>query len=253
MFEELDENFEGEEYDQVITVFSPEGRLLQVEYAYEAVSRSGTIIGMICSEGVVLGAEEMAGTLIDSSSGRKIFKIDEHIGAAVAGLDSDANVLIDEARLYAQSQQLLLDEPVDIETLVRHICNVKQTFTQYASVRPFGVSIIFGGVDKTGNKIFVTDPSGSYRAYRAIAIGIGRENIEEYLGIEYEEQFGIDSALRLATRCLLSDIEGRSENQEIKLATIDLKQKRFRMQTKKEVLEFVSKSNRQGNLLQKKT
>lgn len=157
-------------YDRAITVFSPDGRLFQVEYALETVYRGATIIGIKCSEGVVIGAEEkVESRLQDPNFSQKIYEIDEHIGAAVVGLSSDARILIDQARIYTQSNRLLYDEPIDVEMAAKRIGDLKQLYTQHAGVRPFGVSIIFGGVDKTGEKIYTTDPSGSYRAYKAVA------------------------------------------------------------------------------------
>ena len=152
-------------YDEVITVFSPDGRLLQVEYAFETVYRSPTIIGVSCPEGVVIGAEEMVESkLRDPILSEKVYEVDEHLGAAIAGLSSDARVLIDYARIYAQSNRLMYDEPADVDTIARGIGDLMQLYTQYEGVRPFGVSIIFAGVDKVGSRLFTTDPSGSYRA-----------------------------------------------------------------------------------------
>ena len=150
-------------YDRVITVFSPDGRLFQVEYALETVNRGATILGIACSDGVVLGAEEkIESKLQDPDFAWKLYEVDTHLGAAIAGLGPDARVFIDHARVYAQINRLTYDEPVDVEVLTRRIGDLKQVYTQRAWVRPFGVSIIFGGVDKTGNRLFATDPSGTY-------------------------------------------------------------------------------------------
>ena len=141
-------------YDRAITVFSPDGRLFQVEYAMELVNRGATIIGIQCANGVVLGSEENIEPLEEAESSWKIFKIDEHVGAAIVGLSSDARVLIDQARISAQSNKLTYDEPIDLEIVTKKICDIMQMYTQHAGVRPFGVSIILGGVDKTGTRVF---------------------------------------------------------------------------------------------------
>ena len=150
-------------YDRAITVFSPDGRLFQVEYAVETVNRGATILGIGCSEGVVLGAEETIETkLEDPAFSWKLYEVDKHVGAAIVGLSSDARILIDQARVYAQSNRLMYDEPIDVQIITKRIGDLKQLYTQHAGVRPFGVSIVFGGVDKFGSRIYATHPSGSY-------------------------------------------------------------------------------------------
>lgn len=217
-------------YDRAITVFSPDGRLFQVEYALETVNRGATILGITCSEGVVLGAEEKIETkLQDPNFTWKLYEIDDHLGAAVVGLGSDARILIDQARVYSQSNRLMYDEPIDIEVITKRIGDIKQLYTQHAGVRPFGVSIIFGGVDKTGNRLLSTDPSGSYRGYKAVAVGIGRETVESILKAEYKEDLTLDSAIKLAVKCLVKALEARGEAPRLKIAVIPTTTKRVRM------------------------
>jgi len=126
-------------YDRAITVFSPDGRLFQVEYAMELVNRGATILGIRCAEGVVLGSEENVEPLEEAEFSWKLFKVDEHIGAAIVGLSSDARILIDQARVYAQSNKLTYDEPIDVEVVTKRISDIKQMYTQHAGVRPFSV------------------------------------------------------------------------------------------------------------------
>ena len=223
-------------YDRAITVFSPDGRLFQVEYALETVNRGATILGIACSEGVVLGAEEKIETkLQDPSFTWKLYEIDDHLGAAVVGLGSDARILIDQARVYCQSNRLMYDEPIDVEIITKRIGDIKQLYTQHAGVRPFGVSVIFGGVDKTGNKVLSTDPSGSYRGYKAVAVGIGRETVENILKTEYKEDLTLDSAVKLAVKCLVKALEARGEAPRLKIAVIPTATKKLRMFTNEEI------------------
>ena len=185
-------------YDRAITVFSPDGRLFQVEYASETVKRGATVLGIASPDGVVLAAEERATSkLQDPTFMWKIFQIDEHVGAAVAGLSCDAHALIDQARIYAQSNRLLYDESVDVEILTRRIGEIKQLYTQHAGVRPFGISLLFGGIDRKGSRIFWTDPSGAYLAYKAWAIGAGGDAANEILEAEYRESITLDESVRL--------------------------------------------------------
>jgi len=207
-------------YDRAITVFSPDGRLFQVEYAMELVNRGATILGIRSAGGVVLGAEETIDPLEESEYSWKIFKIDDHVGAAIVGLSSDARILIDQARVLAQSNKLTYDEPIDVEVVTKRICDIKQLYTQHAGVRPFGVSMIFAGVDKTGNRVFGTHPSGTYRGYKARAEGAGRETVFNILKEEYREEMNLKETTKLAVKCLAKALEARQLPTRMKLAVI---------------------------------
>ena len=223
-------------YDRAITVFSPDGRLFQVEYALETVNRGATIIGLACREGVVLGAEEkLESKLQDPNFTWKLFPVDVHICAAVVGLGSDARILIDQARVYCQSNRLMYDEPIDVEVISKRIGDIKQLYTQHAGVRPFGVSIIFGGVDKTGTRLFSTDPSGTYRAYKAVAVGVGRETVEGILKTDYKEDMELEETAKLAIKCLKKALQARDEQLRVKIALIPTTTKTWRLMPDEEI------------------
>ena len=216
-------------YDRAITVFSPDGRLFQVEYAMELVNRGATILGIQCPEGLVLGSEENIEVLEEAGFSWKIFRVDDHIGAAIVGLSSDARILIDQARIYAQSNKLTYDEPIDIEVVTKRICDIQQMYTQHAGVRPFGVSIIFGGVDKTGTRVFGTHPSGTYRGYKATALGAGRETVVAILKEEYREDLTLENSIKLAVKCLIKALDARQLPARIKIAVIPVATKKMEM------------------------
>lgn len=216
-------------YDRAITVFSPDGRLFQVEYAMELVNRGATILGIQTAEGLVLGSEENIEVLEEAGYSWKIFKVDDHIGAAIVGLSSDARILIDQARIYAQSNKLTYDEPIDVEVVTKRICDIQQMYTQHAGVRPFGVSIIFGGVDKTGSRVFGTHPSGTYRGYKATALGAGRETVINILKEEYKENMNLEDTTKLAVKCLIKALEARQLPPRIKIAVIPTATKKMEM------------------------
>jgi len=226
-------------YDRAITVFSPDGRLFQVEYAMELVNRGATILGIQCAEGVVLGAEENVEPLEETAYSWKIFRIDEHIGAAIVGLSSDARVLIDQARVYAQSNKLTYDEPIDTETVTKRICDIQQMYTQHAGVRPFGVSLIFGGFDKTGARVFGTHPSGTYRGYKATALGAGRETVLNMFKEEAKDNLSLEETKKLAIKCLVKALEARQLPPRIKIAVIPATTKKLQMLPDDEVEEAV--------------
>lgn len=223
-------------YDRAITVFSPDGRLFQVEYAVETVNRGATILGITCPEGVVLGAEETIETkLEDPNFSWKLYKVDDHVGAAIVGLSSDARILIDQSRVYAQSNRLMYDDPIDIEVITKRVGDLKQLYTQHAGVRPFGVSILFGGVDRLGNRLFATHPSGSYRGYKAVAVGVGRETVINILKTEYHENMKLDEAIKLAIKCLVKALEAREQPTRVKISVIPSATKKLKMLTDKEI------------------
>jgi len=226
-------------YDRAITVFSPDGRLFQVEYAMELVNRGATIMGIQCAEGVVLGSEENIEPLEEAEYSWKIFKVDEHVGAAIVGLSSDARVLIDQARIYAQSNKLTYDEPVDVEVVTKKICDIQQMYTQHAGVRPFGVSLIFGGVDKTGSHVFGTHPSGTYRGYKATALGAGRETVLAILKDEYRENLSLEENTKLTVKCLVKALEARQLPPRIKIAVIPTATKQMQMLTDEKVESYI--------------
>lgn len=229
-------------YDYTNTVFSPDGRLFQVEYAMELVNRGGTILGIQCVEGSVLAAEENIEALEDPRQSLKIFQIDQHIGAAIVGLSSDARVLIDKARVNAQSNKLTFDEPIDVETLTSQICELQQRYTQNSGGRPFGVSMIIGGVDKTGAKIFNTHPSGTYKAYKATVAGTGSEIALPILKEEYHKDLTLEKSIKLATKCLIKTLQARQLPTKIKIATIPNTTKQMNILSEEKTKQYIKEA-----------
>ncbi len=232
-------------YDRAITVFSPEGRLYQVEYAREAVRRGTTAVGITCKEGVVLAVDRrVTSRLVKIESIEKIFQIDDHVAAATSGLVADARVLIDRARLEAQIYRLSYGEEIPIELLAKKICDIKQAYTQHGGVRPFGVSLLIAGLDKNTSRLFETDPSGALIEYKATAIGSGRPVVMELLEKEYNDNLTLDDALYLAIKSLVkANEEIKAEN--IDACIIDTKTQQFKKVDIKKILELVDKAKKE--------
>lgn len=228
-------------YDRAITIFSPEGRLYQVEYALELVKRGAPIVGISSKEGVVLAANVTPESrLEDTKYFHKIYQLDEHVGAAIAGLMSDARVLIGQSRVYCQSNRLIYDEPVDIEILTRRIGDQSQVYTQHAGVRPFGVSMIIAGVDKTGSKVFSADPSGSYRGYRATAVGRKSEEANKVLEEGYGQDLALEEATKLAVDAVKTASDGEVNSKILKVAVIPAETRTFRRLSEEEVERYLT-------------
>lgn len=189
-------------YDRTSTMFSPDGRLLQVEYAKKAVKQGTTAIGMVCRDGVLLIADRrMTEKLIVAKSVEKVFQVDDHIAATSSGYVMDGRVLIERAQLIAQQYKVANDEPIDVIEMVKEIADVKQFFTQYGGARPFGVSILFAGVDDKPS-LFLTDPTGIFFEFKATAIGEAETEIKDILNKDYKDTMSIDDGLKLAMRAL---------------------------------------------------
>lgn len=221
-------------YDRTSTMFSPDGRLLQVEYARKTVRQGTPSIGIVCKKGVLLVADKrITEKLIVAKSIEKVFEIDEHIAAVATGIVSDGRILIERAQLLAQQHKITYDEPIDTKSLVKEICNIKQAYTQYGGARPFGVSILFGGVDDSA-RLFVTDPTGIFFEFKATAVGEYQDEIKEILNKEYKENMGIEEGLRLAIKAL-KKVLGKSFSIERICGAYVTLDKKFRYLTKEEI------------------
>ena len=161
-------------YDMTPTMYSPDGRIYQVEYAIETVNRGTLAIGIKFNEGVIVAVEEVPQTLQTSGITQKIFQVDKHIGIAAAGYIPDARIQVNNARYFSQGTRITYDESVEVETVAKYLADQCHQFTQYSGVR-YGVALIIAGVDQKGSSVYVTDPSGTYVPYAAIAIGAGSE------------------------------------------------------------------------------
>lgn len=228
----------GREYDGAITIFSPEGRIYQVEYALELVKRGSPIVGVKSPEGVVLAAiEPKQSRLAAQINSKKIYQIDEHVAVAIAGLSPDARVLVRQARYVSQSNRMTYDEPVDIESLTSSVGDLLQTYTQNSGVRPFGVSIIFGGVDNHRVSLISTDPSGSYRGHKAHAIGRNSEKAMKVLHEQYREGMNLDEATALAIESLKEAADEALTPEDLNISTISIEQK-FKTLTVEEIKKY---------------
>ena len=228
-------------YDRAITIFSPEGRLYQVEYALELVKRGAPIVGVSSPEGVALVANETPESrLEDPRFFMKIFQLDDHVGTAVAGLISDARVLIEQSRVYCQSNRLLYDEPVDLESLTKRIGDQAQVYTQHAGVRPYGVSMILAGVDTTGSRVFMADPSGSYRGYKAVAVGRKNEEGNKLLEEEYRPELTLDEAIALAVQAVKTASDKDVTAKIVKVAVVPADTRVFRKLSESEVERYLT-------------
>ena len=207
-------------YDMTPTMYSPDGRIYQVEYAIETVKRGTLAIGVRCKEGVVIAVEEKPRALQTSNITQKIFQVDKHIGVAAAGYIPDARVQVDNARFFSQGNKMTYDEPVEVETVAKHLADQCHQFTQYSGVRPYGVALIIAGVDVKGEALYVTDPSGTFVPYSAVAIGAGADEVNDFLDKAYSADLTLEEAGALAVAAINLKAEKKDGVKHVKMAKI---------------------------------
>ncbi|KAJ1963572.1 Proteasome subunit alpha type-3 [Dipsacomyces acuminosporus] len=250
-------------YDSRTTIFSPEGRLYQVEYAMEAISHAGTVIGILSQDGIVLAAERQAtSALLEQNIGsEKIYEMNDNVVAGVAGLTADANTLINQSRLIAQNYLLKYDSPIPVEQLVRRLCDLKQGYTQFGGLRPFGVSFLCAGWDPAyGFQLYQSDPAGNYSSWKAACIGENFINAQSILKQEYRDddkegstanvsaaatKMTMDDALKLACKVLSKTIDtAKLTSEKLEFATLTLKADRpfIHIYSSTEIDELLSKN-----------
>ncbi|MFO8019934.1 MAG: archaeal proteasome endopeptidase complex subunit alpha [Promethearchaeia archaeon] len=232
---------QSKRYDRALTVFSPEGRLYQVEYALEAVRRGTLAVAVKSEAGVCLASQvKVPSKLMDPDSIDKIFQVDNHIGVAISGLHADSRALINYARTQAQSFRLTYDEPVRLNMLTKTVADLKQQYTQFGGVRPWGCALFFIGVDATGPQIFTTSPSGIYRSFKAYALGKGQATAREYIREHYEENQSFDEVIQLALHAITKSVEKKLDEDLLRIAYVKSEEKQYHACEKKEIAKFLT-------------
>eukprot|EP01137_Pigoraptor_chileana_P014434 Opistho-2@69046 len=204
-------------YDSRTTIFSPEGRLYQVEYALEAISHAGTCLGVLASDGIVLAAEKrITSRLLEQDhTMEKIYKLNDDMACAVAGITADANTLINWVRLSAQRYQFQYQESIPCEQLVQNVCDLKQGYTQYGGLRPYGVSFLYAGWDRHfGFQLYQSDPSGNYGGWMATCIGANSQSAQSVLKSDYKEGIALKEAKVLAVKVLSKTMDSTTLTSE---------------------------------------
>jgi len=204
-------------YDSRTTTFSPEGRLYQVEYAMEAINLAGSTVGVLAEDGVVLaGEKKTTSKLLDQAKQHeKLFQIDDYMCCAVAGITSDANILLNKLRLSAAQHVFTYGESMPVEQLVTSICDLKQGYTQFGGLRPFGVSFLVAGYDAAhGFQLYHTDPSGNFSGWKAYAIGVNNNTAQQIMRQDWRPGLKIQEALELTAKVLVKTMDTASPNAE---------------------------------------
>ena len=225
-------------YDMTPTMYSPDGRIYQVEYAMETVKRGTLALGISTKDGVILAVEEKPRTLQTKNITQKIFQVDFHIGIAAAGYIPDARVQVDGARFFSQGNKMTYDESVEVATVAKHLADQAHQFTQYGGVRPNGVAMIIAGVDQKGESIYITDPSGTYVQFSAIAIGNGSDDVNEFLEKFYSKDMSLEDAAALAIAAINLKADQKDGVNHVKMAKITTESKVFEKISESDVQNY---------------
>ncbi|KAJ3110182.1 Proteasome subunit alpha type-2 [Phlyctochytrium bullatum] len=208
----------GDRYSFSLTTFSPSGKLVQIEYALNAVGQGITSVGIKARNGVVIATEKKATSpLIENDTVEKVSLICRNIGMVYSGMGPDARVLVDKARKSAQEYKRVYQEEPTTRILVTEVASVMQEFTQSGGVRPFGVSLLVAGFDESGPSLYQVDPSGSYWAWKASAIGKNMINAKTFLEKRYTENVELEDAVHTAILTLKESFEGIMSESSIEI------------------------------------
>ncbi len=214
----------GQQYDEASTIFSPDGRLYQVEYAREAVKKGSTTMGFKWKDGVLLLAHKPeTSRLVNLRSLEKIYQIDTHIACVATGLVADGRHLVEMAREEAQWNKIRYDEPISVPELVNILCEYKHMYTQFDGVRPFGVVLLVGGIDSTGKHLFSTDPSGAYLGYKAVCEGKKSDDAMTQFTKNYASDITLPQAFDLGFQTLKKITKQKFNAEMVEAAVIDEK------------------------------
>lgn len=212
----------GRGYDHGVSTFSPDGRLYQVEYARESVKRGTTTVGLIYKDGVVLIVDKrIQSKLVITDSIEKMYQIDNHIGITTSGLVADARQLVDRARVQCQINRMTYGDAIPVSTLVKKMCDYKQSFTQYGGARPFGTALLIAGIDEDGVHLYETDPSGAYQSYHAGAIGRGRSSVIDHFEGKWKAGMTKNAAIKLGLQALRESLEDDLNPETVEIASVD--------------------------------
>ena len=234
-------------YDRSITMFSPDGRLLQVEYAKKTVRQGSTAVGIVCKDGIVLVADKrIVGKLVVPESVEKVFQIDDHIAATAAGIISDARVLVERSQVKAQQHRVTYDSGIDVLSVVKDMSDLCQFTTQSAGLRPFGVSLLVAGVDGDGTPtLFMTDPTGIFFRYRAAVIGEGEIEIEKILQKKYRVNMNIEEGLALGVGVLAAFVGAELSVDRLEAVVISVAQRKYKQVSNDEMRDLLQKARKQ--------
>jgi len=238
-------------YDTDVTMWSPEGRLYQVEYAEAAVNQGTICLGLRNDDFCVLGGIKRAPNPLASFQ-EKLFEIDSHMGIGMSGLTADARSLVKYMRSEALNHKYVYGAPIQGSRLVLDVADMHQKYTMTGSRRPLGVGLLVGTYDQTGAHLYETKPSGNYYEYYAMAIGARSQTARTYLEGKFEsfKDCSLDELIKHALRALAATLSSDFE-MDVKSASIAVMGKGRSYQTIEgaELQRYLDEIDREGGVV----
>ncbi len=226
-------------YDRTATMFSPEGHLLQVEYAEKTVRLGSASIGLVCKDGVlIISDKRIDDKLVVQKSAKKVNEIDEHLISAIAGIISDARVLTEKAQVICQQHRITYDSPIEPESVIKEIANIQQQFTQYGGARPFGISMMLAGINGKKPELYTSEITGNYFSYYANAIGEDDDKIKEKLQERYKQDMTLKQGTKLALEIFKEMKGAKFDVGKFEMAYVTIEEGKLKRLEGKEIEEF---------------
>eukprot|EP00578_Thalassiosira_sp_NH16_P010102 CAMPEP_0181122588 /NCGR_PEP_ID=MMETSP1071-20121207/25396_1 /TAXON_ID=35127 /ORGANISM="Thalassiosira sp., Strain NH16" /LENGTH=237 /DNA_ID=CAMNT_0023207573 /DNA_START=198 /DNA_END=911 /DNA_ORIENTATION=+ len=232
-------------YSFSLTTFSRTGKLLQIEYALNAVANGRTALGIAATDGVVIATDKKFGSaLVEGEGVSKVEKVTDGSGFVYAGVGPDYRVLVRKARKSAQAYFREYRETKPVGQLVKSTASVMQEYTQSGGVRPFGVSLLVAGMDGDGvPRLFQVDPSGAYFGWKATAIGKGYVNAKNFLEKRFQEDMELEDAIHTALLTLREGFEGEMNGHNIEVGVVSKSDGKFRLLTPEQIQDYLDEAN----------
>jgi len=230
-------------YDRHITIFSPNGKLLQIEYAFKAVNAENLttigIRGRDCC--VIITQKKVPDKLIDPETVTHMYKITEHIGCCITGMSADGRAKVQRARFEAAEFKYKYAYEIPIDYLTKRMADIAQVSTQVPYMRPFGVSLMFIAIDEeNGPQLFKSDPAGYFIGFKATAAGVKADDAENWLEKKFKKKkeanknikdFGgnEDETIQMAISCLQFALNCEVKKTDVEIGVVTVDNPRFRL------------------------